>query len=132
MTYQRGSELGEATIALSGKWKVADLSWRESSWRGLRHAVRFETLPPDKKQQLNIARDSMAFEIKAMYGPRPEPLRRAGVKIGDVVIGIDGRTDLQTETMFLAYLRLKFAPDDKIPLTLLRSGKRMNIQAPTW
>ena len=74
----------------------------------------------------------MAFEIKNMYGPRPEPLRRAGVKIGDVIIGIGDRTDLITETQFLVFLRLKYGPGQKIPLTILRSGKKKTIDAPTW
>lgn len=132
VTYQRGGRTGETTVALSGDWKVADLSWRESSWLALRHAVRFEPLSRDKKQQLNIARDAMAFEITAMYGSGPEPLRRAGVRIGDVLVGINDRTDLLTETMFLVYLRLKYAPGDKIPLTIVRSGDRMDFDVPTW
>ena len=67
-----------------------------------------------------------------MYGPGPEPLRRAGVKIGDVILGIDDRTDLVTETLFLVYIRLKYAPGEKIPLNILRSGKKLGLDVPTW
>lgn len=132
MTYERDGRIAQTTVSLAGSWKLADLSWRESSWRALRHAVRFVPLSADKKRHSNIAADSMAFEIKNMYGPRPEPLRRAGVKIGDVVIGIGDRTDLVTETQFLVYLRLNYGPGQKIPLTIIRAGKKMTMDAPTW
>ncbi len=132
LTYQRGGRTFETTVTLSGNWKLADLSWRESSWRALRHAVRFIPLSAQRKSRNKIARDAMAFEIKNMYGPRPEPLRRAGVKIGDVIIGIGDRTDLVTETQFLVFLRLNYGPGQKIPLSILRSGKKMTIEAPTW
>jgi serine protease Do len=132
VVYERGSRSVETTVALAGTWKLADLSWRESSWRALRHGVRFVALSPDRKKQRNIAPDAMAFEVKNMYGPGPEPLRRAGVKIGDVIIRVDDRTDLVTETQFLVYIRLKYAPGEKIPLSILRSGKRMDLDVPTW
>ena len=74
----------------------------------------------------------MAFEVKDMYGPGPGPLRRAGVKIGDVILRIDDRTDLVTETQFLVYIRLKYAPGAKIPLSILRSGKTFDLDVPTW
>jgi len=130
--YQRGEVTAEATVTLTGDWKLADLSWRESSWRALRHAVRFVPLTADQKRQQKIAAGAMAFEIKNMFGPRPEPLRRAGVKIGDIVVGIADRTDLTTETDFLVHLRLKYGPGDRIPLRILRSGRKITINAPTW
>lgn len=130
--YQRGDQTVKSDLALSGDWKVTDLSWRESSWRALRHAVHFAPLSAERKSQSNIAPDAMAFEIKNMYGPRPEPLRQAGVKIGDIIIGIGDRTDLITETQFLVHLRLNYEPGQKIPLMVLRSGRKVTIDAPTW
>ncbi len=132
VVYERGGRSVETSMALAGTWKLADLSWRESSWRALRHGVRFVPLSPDKKKQSNIAPGTMAFEVKNMYGPGPEPLRRAGLKIGDVILGINDRTDLVTETLFLVYIRLKYPPGEMIPLNVLRSGKRIQLDVPTW
>ncbi len=132
VTYERDGRTVDTKVSLSGDWKVANLSWRESAWLALRRDVRFESLSMERRRQLNIARDALAFEIKAMYGPGPDPLRRAGVKVGDIIVGIDGRTDLATETMFLSYLRLKYGPGDKVPLTMIRDGKQAVLEVPAW
>lgn len=132
VVYERGGRRAEATVALSGTWKAGDLSWRESSWRALRHGLRLMPLSANRKKQSDIAADASAFEVKNMYGPGPDPLRRAGVKIGDVILGVDGRTDLVTESQFLVHLRLKYGPGEKIRLSILRSGKKMDLDVPTW
>jgi len=132
VTYQRGRRTAQTSVALTGNWKLGDLSWRVSSWRALRHGVRFVALSVHKKKQNDIARNAMAFEVKNMYGAGPNPLRRAGLKIGDVILGVDDRTDLVTETQFLVFIRLNYALGEKMKFSILRSGTRRSLDAPVW
>lgn len=129
---ERGGEGLEKTVVLEGSWKVYDLSWRESSWYGLRQALHVTPLSSAEKGKRGLAADAMAFQVKNMYGAGPEPLRKAGLKIGDIILAVDGRTDLVTETRFFVHIRLTYPPGSRMRLTLLRGGEKMELEVPTW
>jgi hypothetical protein len=129
---QRGGQNLEKTLALSGKWKESDLGWRESSWFGLRHALHLQPLSAAERKQRGLAGDAPAYKVQNMYGAGPEPLRKAGLKVGDVILAVDGRTDLTTEAQVFVYIRLNHPPGSRIKLSLLRGGQRMELDVPTW
>ncbi len=119
------------TVALEGSWKEGDLSWRESSWHGLRGALRLVDLSAAERKKQGVAEGVTAFRVKDMYAPA-EPLRKAGLKIGDVILGVGGREDLLTETTLLVHIRLTYPPGSRIKLGLLRDGKKMELTIPAW
>jgi serine protease Do len=129
---QRGGATIERTVELSGNWKEGDLSWRESSWYGLRNALHLATLTASERKQRGLAADTMAFQVKNMYGSGPDPLRKAGLKVGDIILAVDGRSDLVSETQFLVHLRLSYPPGSRLNLTLLRGERQLNLEVPTW
>jgi S1-C subfamily serine protease len=122
----------QKTLTLSGDWKKSDIAWRASSWYGLRQGVKFEPLPTAEKQQRGIAPERMALAIKGLFGKGGPHLKQRGVQTNDVVVAVNDRTDLLTETDFLAYLRLEHGPKDAIKLTILRGDKRREISVPLW
>jgi S1-C subfamily serine protease len=53
--------------------------------------------------------------------------KNAGVQVGDILVAYDGKTDLARETDVLAHGVTAKRPGDKVPLTLVRAGKRMEL-----
>src|SRR5262249_12184718 len=126
-----GKEL-QKTIALSGAWKESDLSWRASSWPGLRYWLRTTPLSAEEKRKASRATDRLALAVKDMVAERTEGPRKAGLCVGDIIIAIDGKTAAMTESQFLAYVRLNHGPDDKVKLTILRGKERVELAVPMW
>ena len=130
--FRRGSQTLAKTITLSGDWKKSDIAWRASSWYGLRQGVKLEPVPSAEKEQRGIADDRMALAVKGLFGKGGPHLKQAGVEANDIVVAVNDRTDLLTETDFLAYLRLEHGPDDSIKLTVLRGDRRHELTVPLW
>ncbi|MCI0640050.1 MAG: PDZ domain-containing protein [Gemmataceae bacterium] len=129
---ERAGQVAEKTVTLSGKWKEGDLSWRESSWFGLRQGLHLVPLPEAERKKRSLEPDMFAFKVQNMYGPGPEPLRKAGLKVGDVILAVDGRADLATETQLFVYIRLTHPPGSHMKLSLLRGDKKMELEVPAW
>jgi S1-C subfamily serine protease len=50
-----------------------------------------------------------------------------GLQGGDVIIGIDGKTLDITEADFRTHVRRNYLVGDRITLTILRKGKRIDL-----
>ena len=129
---RRGGKESQATLALSGSWKESDLAWRSSSGPGLRWGFWAVPLNADEKRKHDIPADSLALQVKNLYAPRADKLKQAGISTGDVIVAVDGKTEAMTESEFLAYLRLTHPPDDRVRFTILRQGKRQELEVPMW
>lgn len=120
------------TLVLGGSWKEGDLSWRASSGAGLRYGVWSTPLPAPEREKHNIPPGGMALEVKSLFTPRAAPAQQAGLRPGDVIVGVDGKTDLLTETRFLVHARLNHPPGDRVRLTVQRAGQRIELPVPMW
>jgi serine protease Do len=131
-TVVRNGQRLTATITLHGRWKESDIAWRASSWYGLRQGVKMDVLSAADKQRRGIAPDSMGLIVKNLVGKGGPKVQAAGLRAGDVVVGVDGRTKAMTESEFLAYLRLQHAPGDSVKLAVLRGEKSLEFTIPMW
>lgn len=129
---QRGDQQQDKTIVLSGDWKKSDIAWRASSWYGLRQGVKFDPLSAAERNSRGIDDGQMALVVARLYSRGAQKMQEAGVKASDVIIAVDGRSDLTTETEFLAYLRLTHGPDDSVKFTVLRGRERKELVVPLW
>jgi hypothetical protein len=129
---KRGGKEMRKTIALSGSWKESDLGWRASTRPGLRYWLRSVPLSPAEKKQADLAADRLALVVKDMEAKRTAGPRKAGLRVGDVIIAVDGKTKAMTESQFLAYVRLNHGPDDQVKLTVLRGKERLDLTIPMW
>lgn len=74
-----------------------------------------------------------AFHLPAMKGAFVEsvdagqPADRAGIKPGDAIVGVDGR-EVNEPRELIGYVSTK-GPGQKVQLTVLREGKRLNLEA---
>ena len=55
------------------------------------------------------------------------PARQAGIRSGDVIIGIDGQRMEMTMLEFLAHVRKNYLVGDRITLNIIRDGKRIDL-----
>jgi len=132
VAYSRAGQAFTGALALSGNWKETDLGWRPSSGPGLRSGVWSIALSDEDRQKRGIPPGGMALEVKNLFLPRAAPVQSAGVRIGDVIVAVDGKADLLTEGKFLAYLRLTHPPGDRTTFTIQRGAQRMELVVPMW
>ncbi len=125
VTLKRGTRTLQKTIALSGTWKETDLSWRETSW-SLRPGIWTLPLSNAEKQQRGLPADALALRLKWTFG-KSELAKSSGLREGDVIVAVDGKSAVMNESQFLAYVRTAHPPTDKMRLTVLRGSERQEI-----
>lgn len=125
IAWMRNEKPHAATLELPEGWRKTDISWRASMW-GLEPTphVYGRDLSAREKRDLGLPEDGMAFRQGDFV---PGPAKMAGIKGGDVIFGIDGKTRNLTMLQFNAFVRLNYKPGDRITFNLLRDGKRLEI-----
>lgn len=131
-TVRRGSEILTVNLPLEQGWRRAeDISWRASSWE-LRRTVLGGQLLESMEEAAQAENDAtppkMALRVKhvGQYGDHALA-KQAGVQVGDILVSVDGRTDLLRETDILAYGVENHRPGEKIELVYLRGDKRIPV-----
>ena len=123
------------TLTLPSGWRKADdISWRVSSWGLSRMAaggLRLESTTPEFRQQAGVSGHGMALRVKSAgkYGAHAAA-RKAGFQEGDVLVSVDGRTDLLTEADLFTYAVTELKPGSKVPVQVVRDGKTVTLQLP--
>ncbi|HXG12283.1 MAG TPA: Trx7/PDZ domain-containing (seleno)protein [Gemmataceae bacterium] len=132
---QRGGRTLELTLPLPKGWRQRDdISWRVSTW-GLRRMATgglvLEDLTPDERKKAGLTETGMALRVKhvGQYGPHAAA-RNAGFRPGDIVVSFDDRTDFRREADLLAYALTRRKPGEKVAVTVLRDGQRINLTLP--
>jgi len=127
----RGDARKELTLALAEDWR-RDSDW---TWRVLVWSVRYRLLGTQpllvlgtgERAAAGIAEDAMALKVASLPPKRVQEKADTPLRAGDVIVGVDGRTDLGTESRLLAYLFQEVPPGGKAKLTVLRNGKREKL-----
>jgi hypothetical protein len=132
VTLRRGGQTLDKVVEVSGNWKESDLSWRSSSWYGLRQGLLLEPLAAADKQKRGLPADGLALAIKGLFGPSGSKLQAAGLRKDDVIVAVDGQATARTESAFLTQLRLKHGPKDSVKFTVLRGADRKELTVPMW
>lgn len=121
----RDGKAVKGTLKLEPGWKRTDLGWR-SSLRNLVVPLPFrgDDLSAQERQTLGLKERQLAFRQKR---PLPESLKRIGLGEEDAIVGIDGVTPELTEVEFRGYLRSNYLLGDRVRLTVLRRGQRIEL-----
>lgn len=132
---RRNGKAEQLTFELPRGWRQRDdISWRASSW-GLRRmalgGMLLGNLTSEELARAGVLEKGMALRVKhvGQYGPHAAA-HQAGVRKDDIVISFDGKTDFACETDVLAYALTEHKPGDRIAVTLLREGKKVNVTIP--
>jgi hypothetical protein len=129
---RRGGQSLEKKLTLRGDWKRSDIAWRASSWYGLRQGLKVEPLPAAEKSSRGLDGDALALVIKGLFGLGGQKLQQLGLKTGDVIVAVDGKSQAMNESEFLIDLRLQHGPQDSVKFTILRGAERKELQVPMW
>lgn len=132
---ERAGKQVKLKLALAKDWRRADdISWRPTSWELRRMAtggLLLETLPAAEHAKLKLPEDRMALRVKhvGQYGDHAAA-KNAGFQKDDVLVRVNGSTTPLTETQLFALAMNEHRPGDKIPVTVLRGGKEVELKLP--
>lgn len=125
ITWRREGKTLSNTLRLPEGWRKTDISWRWSL-RGLDPApgIQGEDLSAQEKQALGLAEKDLALRQGPFVSPQAE---QAGLRAGDVILGMDGKTLAMNGRQFIAHVRLNCKVGEVIALIVLRDGKRLQL-----
>lgn len=111
-------------------WKRYDISWRGSMWSiSPRMNVWAPELPAEKREALGIGRNDGALEVRWINrgAPGGRAAFEAGLRQGDVIVALDGKDVPNHPTRFQLHIKLNYKVGDRLPLTVLRNGRKKQI-----
>jgi S1-C subfamily serine protease len=114
-------------LVLEDGWKQkSDISWRASTWGLRRMAQGGIVLEPAP-----MGGDKPRLQVKHVgeFGAHAVA-KKAGFQKGDIILSVDGKTDLTRETDALAYLLKNKKPGDVVGIQVLRGGKTVDLKLP--
>jgi hypothetical protein len=127
MAVDRGGKTESVSTTLKGAdWRKTNVLWRQSWWdSGPFIGLEGEDLTPEERKPLGIAEEATAIRVVRL-DPRGSAAP-AGVREGDVIVGVEGKPQDMEALELQMYIRLKYRAGDSLPLTLLRDGKRVPL-----
>lgn len=114
------------SIPMPAKWKVSDISWRASMY-GLfpRLKVWVEKAPKSKRRKAKVEDEDLALEVLGVFGDEG---RKAGIKKGDIVVGVGSWHPNVGAEEFNQYIRVHYYKSgSKIPLTIKRGKQTLEL-----
>jgi hypothetical protein len=114
-------------------WKKTDWSWRGSRWSLKPHPGFWAPLAnANELKALKLEEGAKAYRIQWINRGESEGKKafEAGLREGDFIIAIDGKPVTLTPEKFQMQVRTQYKVGDKLPLTILRNGKQLQIDLP--
>lgn len=128
---ERDKQSLSKTVRLPEGWRKSnDPSWRSSTGvMGPSSGFWGVVASDDQRRELGRTEDELAIRVTFLWGPW---IKETGLRIGDYVVSIDGRTSNMTIRQLQAYLHLNHNWGDKVELVVRRDGKdlKMSMQFP--
>jgi S1-C subfamily serine protease len=125
VVWRRGEREMNGQLTLAEGWRKTDISWRPSLRRLIPSARLYGTdLSAAEKKALGLPANQLAFRQKDSVA---DQAREAGIRGGDVIVGIDGRLLEMDVDDFLKYIRSNYLIGDRVTINLFRDGKRLDL-----
>lgn len=130
--YERDGKTEEAKLVLQPDWrKASEISWRATTWDLRRQAfggMLLENLSAEEREKRNLPLDQMALLVKhvGQFGEHARA-KQAGFLKDDVIVDWSGQNDKKSETELIAWILNEQKPGGKIPVEILRSGKKQTL-----
>jgi S1-C subfamily serine protease len=122
---ERDEQVLKDRLPLFDGWRKADATWRASTRRLLGSARLYGLdLTPEEKQALGLPVKQLAFRQKE---PVSAQAQAAGIRAGDIILGVDDRPLEMELSDFLPDVRRNYLIGDRVTVHLLREGKRMSV-----
>lgn len=125
LSWSREGRAMAGELALERGWRKSDVSWRWSLRSLSPHpAIAGDDLTAEEKKALGLPATALALR----QGPFvSEAARLAGVRAGDVIVGIDGKTPATTARQFLASVRIEREAGERVRYRVLRDGEYLDV-----
>ncbi|HGY91332.1 MAG TPA: PDZ domain-containing protein [Planctomycetes bacterium] len=137
--FVRAGKQRAVRVVLEKGWKRGGpltFSWRPLKW-AMSPAPGFggTDLKAERKKSLGIPVENYAFEIGYLVdwgrkAHRGRNARKAGLKVGDVVTSVNGKTDFRDQNHFHAWFRLRCRVGEVVEIGILRKGRPRVIRLP--
>jgi hypothetical protein len=83
-------------------------------------------LRASEKDRLGIGEEQLALEVEGLFTP---VARGSGLQRGDIIVGVDGRTEKLSAPKFQAYMRVHHStPATTAKMDVLRRGERLGVE----
>jgi hypothetical protein len=131
---KRAEQTQTLTLSLPDGWRRwDDPAWRVSSWMMRRIAgggMRLLPLDESEREKLNL-RSPMALRVANVgkYGLHGTA-RKAGVRVDDILIEYDGKSDLLREADVFDHVNEQHRPGDRVTMKFLRDGHPRTVEIP--
>lgn len=122
-------------IALQPGWRTkSNIERRVGTWpmRAMASGgIKLEDLSDAERRKRGLGTDTLALFAKHVgrYG-KHGAAKRQGFLNGDVIVAIDGDTSRLSESEFIGKMITEHQPGAKIPATVLRGKRRINLKLP--
>jgi S1-C subfamily serine protease len=129
----RGRKRIKLALDLAKDWRrQTDVAWRTTTWDLRRMAAGGMVLQDSTAEERRAARlpdDALALRVNYVgeYGDHAVA-KRAGFKKDDILLSVDGQTGHLAESELFRYLLQRKMPGEKIPVTVLRDGARIDLE----
>ena len=129
----RGRKRIKLALGLATEWRrQTDIAWRTTTWdlrRMVAGGMVLQDSTAEERRAARLADDTLALRVNhaGEYGEHAVA-KRAGFKKDDVLVSVDGQTRHFAESELFRYLLQRKMPGEKIPVTVLRDGERMNLE----
>ena len=129
----RGRKRIKLALGLATEWRrQTDIAWRTTTWdlrRMVAGGMVLQDSTAEERRAARLADDTLALRVNHVgeYGDHAVA-KRAGFKKDDVLVSVDGQTRHFAESELFRYLLQRKMPGEKIPVTVLRDGERMNLE----
>jgi serine protease Do len=113
------------TLDLAKGWKRTDIAWRTSLRRLIPDLPLYgPDLNAGERAKLGLAKGKLGFRQNERLHSRA---KAAGVQVGDIILGVDGRELEMNVDDFLRFIQSEYLVGDEIVLVVLRNGQRLKI-----
>ncbi len=132
---QRDGKDSKVVLNLTDGWRrKTDIGWRVSTWplrRMVTGGMVLEPISDAQRRELKLEPQQLALRVKhaGRYGAHAAA-RRAGFKIGDVVVEFDGQSQAMTESELIAYAAQNTQPGQRLNVSVLRGNQRVELKLP--
>ena len=124
---QRQQQVIPLRLELANGWRRSkDPSWRESLHMvGPNCGLWGRKLNVKERRRLKLKPEKLALKVTYIWGSHT---RRAGIKVGDIIVGLDGQTRDMNIKQLHAHPTLNRNWGDTIPVVLRRNGQDVTVR----
>lgn len=125
------NDAGKYTLTLTSGWRKSDFSWRGSMWNAPpKLNVWMPELSSDAKDKLGIPQGQIPLETRWINrnANGGKQAYADGLREKDIIVALAGQPLNMKTNQFQAHIKMHYKIGQKLPLTVLRDGKKIDLQ----